>query len=209
MESVSRLWGNWKKSFFRCQNRRRQCQGNLQSGRRWSKRCRPELWNGVKLRSLFQPRWFKKKVKGLHGEKTLMTSQGHLNDALTLWERSFELEDRSKTCPKTRRSVWELSFGISFLCYQSSKDWQLWAVPNRQCGRGPIHVWCTIQQNCGCHTVKGAKNVAVKPLAGVGQWIEHQTVNQSVAGCITSQGTSLGCCFSSSLSPSLPFSKNK
>ena len=30
-------------------------------------------------------------------------------------------------------------------------------------------------------------------LAGVAQWIVHQTVNQRVAGLIPSQGTCLGC----------------
>ena len=31
-------------------------------------------------------------------------------------------------------------------------------------------------------------------MAGVAQWIEHWPANQRVAGSITSQGTSLGCC---------------
>ena len=30
-------------------------------------------------------------------------------------------------------------------------------------------------------------------LAGVAQWIEHQPVNQKVAGSIPSQGTCVGC----------------
>ena len=32
-----------------------------------------------------------------------------------------------------------------------------------------------------------------RALAGVAQWIEHQTANQGVTGSIPSQGTCLGC----------------
>ena len=39
----------------------------------------------------------------------------------------------------------------------------------------------------------GSKDVRVRALAGVAQWIEHQPVNQSVTGSIPSQGTWLGC----------------
>ena len=67
-------------------------------------------------------------------------------------------------------------------------------------------------------------------LAGVALWIEHQPAQQKVAGSIPGQGTGLGCrqgpqlgecerqpvsvslthpCFSPSLSPFLPPSKNK
>ena len=68
-------------------------------------------------------------------------------------------------------------------------------------------------------------------LAGVAQWAEHHPINRKVASLIPSQGTCLDCrpgpwlgackrqlvdislthrCFSSSLSPSLPFFlKNK
>ena len=76
--------GNRKKSFSRCQHGR-QCEGNLQSGQRWSRRWRPRFQSGIKLGSLFWPRWYKK-IKGLHEKKTLVISQEYLNGALTLWE---------------------------------------------------------------------------------------------------------------------------
>ena len=66
--SVIRLWGNRKKSSFRCQIRRRQGEGNLQSGWKWDRRQRPGFGSTVKMGSLFRPRWYKK-VKGLHEKK--------------------------------------------------------------------------------------------------------------------------------------------
>ena len=37
------------------------------------------------------------------------------------------------------------------------------------------------------------KEMSQKALAGVAQWVEHQPVNQRVAGSIPSQDTGLGC----------------
>ena len=62
--------GNRKKRFCRCQDRRQQWEGSLQSGQRWSRRWRPGFWSSITLGSLFQQRWYKK-VKGLHEKKKI------------------------------------------------------------------------------------------------------------------------------------------
>ena len=60
--------GNRKKCFFSLGGRR-QFKENLQSGQRWSRRCRPGFWSILTLGCLFQPTWCKKKIKGLHEKK--------------------------------------------------------------------------------------------------------------------------------------------
>ena len=145
----SHCGGNRKKSFFRCPDRGKQWEGNLQRDRRWNGRWRPGFWSSVALGSLFWPEWYKRKVKGWHEKKTLMISQGLVNGALTLWRENFWAWGHEQNLPPNFQQSMRIKFWNFIFMLSVFERLTALSCPKSPCRLGPTHMWCAIQQTCG------------------------------------------------------------
>ena len=122
MESAIKLWRQQEETLLQMPRQNKAMRGKPPKWPEVEQEVRTWILEWCQTGFSVWTKMIQENVKGLHEKKTLMISQGHLNDALTLWRKKVWAWGHKRNLPQNFQQPMRSSFGISFICYQSSKD---------------------------------------------------------------------------------------
>lgn len=131
---------NSEKHSFRCQDRRRPCDGNLHNARRWGGRARPGFWCSIKWDLCFDQSDTRIRLKDCMRRKTDDFS-GIPKWCFNFMKREvLSVRTWTKVAPKLPAAYENQVLEFHPYVLHLWKT-QFWPVPNRQYGWGLTHIW--------------------------------------------------------------------